>query len=395
MFALAVAAGETACRAQDSNQQPAGTAEQPAETDRKPTFSLEAVAVNKIPVVGGATRELTVGPGDVLTLDIFLRDWSVKNEKLRAYQAAFDFVSYTSGTSGSIKPVDFDNTTAKGEENPQNAFIDDKHPKYLFQHSRNRLPIVDTITHGYRWMNVVIDPAEAIVANQDGTKFYCGTAQMKVSDDAAGTFKLKLLEDPSDSMLRDETNQNNPIGPIHFEHLKVHVVPGAGGLRVVKADPPSGAIDARRPVDRKGGPAGAWDRASLTFTNDATALKASDFEVTDGSGSPPEIRQVIPSGSTLTVVLSQPIRPGAWTTISHRASKTGVALGCLPGDVNADGVTDARDVLALIETPKTEEVPPLYQLDVDGDGSVKLADAIRIIEVLADPQNRYRPRLNK
>jgi hypothetical protein len=218
---------------------------------------------------------------------------------------------------------------------------------------------------------------------------------MKVSDDATGSFKLKLLEDPSDSMLRDNTDQQNPILPIDFEILKVHVVPGAGGLRVVNADPPSGAIDARRPVDRKGGPTGAWDRATLTFTNDATALKAADFEVADGSSSPPKIKQLISSGSTLTVVLSQPIRPGAWTTITHRASKTGVALGYLPGDVNADGVTDARDVLTLIETPKSKGVHPLYQWDVDGDGSVKLADAIRIIDVLADPQNQYRPRLPK
>ena len=65
-----------------------------------PVFSIEAVEVNSVPITGGPVPKITVAPGDVITAQIFIRNWSPQGQKMRAYQAKIDPAGYTSGTSG-------------------------------------------------------------------------------------------------------------------------------------------------------------------------------------------------------------------------------------------------------------------------------------------------------
>ena len=60
---------------------------------QSPTFSLEAIAINKIPVSPKPDQPIKAAPGDVITVKVYIRDWSPGGERIRAYQAEPDDVS--------------------------------------------------------------------------------------------------------------------------------------------------------------------------------------------------------------------------------------------------------------------------------------------------------------
>ncbi len=188
-------------------------------------------------------------------------------------------------------------------------------------------------------------------------------------------------------MLRDP--QQLAILPLEFERLRINVDRNSAVVRVMSSVPPTGAVDARCLSARRGG---GWDRVALRFSTVPAELKTDDFAVDDGTSSPPRIRRVEVSDSTVTLLLDGRLRPGAWTTITHKTSSTGVRLGSLPGDVNADGRTDSSDLAALLDPSMGGEAFPLYRTDVDGDGTAGLSDALRIIDLLTEP-GAYRFRL--
>lgn len=348
-----------------------------------PALSLEAVKVNGEDLAK-TTSNITVGPGDSMELNIFVRDWSPNGEKLRALQVQIDDRGYTSGTTGSIHPVDYEKTTLSEFENKQNAFIDVEHPRYVFKGATS-MPVMDTISWGYRYLNIVVDPDQAVPCSEKGARYYCGTLKVKVSDDASGTFILGLYEEPGASTLRDENNVE--IMPLSFDKLVVNVTEKALVRRVVSSEPPAGAVDARDAAN------GGWDRIDLTFNIDATALKPDDFTLTDGSSDPPKVKAVEANGTRVTLRLERGLRPARWTDIMHKASSSGTRIGCLPGDASGDGVVNAEDVFLLARQQSAGELPlPLYRTDVDRNGTCDPADAIRLIELVNEP-TAYRTRL--
>lgn len=360
---------------------------------QKPTFSFEITEVNGIPIEqvpleeDERVRKHFAVPGDILTAKMYLRDWSPEGEKLRAYQMQMDPRGFTSGFAGNIKPVDYDETTLETKENKKNSFINTREPRYVFSGAANTIPIADTITPGYRWLNVIIDDQEAVLSPQDGTKFYVGTLHLKVSEDAAGPFTIGLNEDNGASMLRDPRQM--AILPLEFERLRITVDRNAAVVRVMSSTPPTGAVDARNFSRRRGG---GWDRVALRFSTVPAELKPDDFAVDDGTSNPPRIRSIEVSDSTVTLILDGRLRSGSWTTITHKASSTGVRLGSMPGDVNADGRTDTSDLAVLLNQAMGSEAFSLYRTDIDGDGTAGPSDALRIIDLLTEP-GAYRSRL--
>ncbi len=346
---------------------------------RNPTFSLEAVAVNKVPVLETSRGEISVNRRDVILCEIYLRDWSPDGELLRGYQADLEDPSWISGDTGSIKPVDHEKTAAKAVANENSVFIDEHHPRWIFGKTKM---ITSPDKVGYRYMGMVTNPANARRHPQDGTKYYCGSLVMRVSSDASGTFTLRL--DVANSLLLDPESQ--PIIPIDYEHLKIHVRTNV--LRVLVSAPTTGSINARRPHR----PGSGWDRAVLTFDSNTEAITPTDFAVEDGTYAPPRVQRVVPDGKRITVVLDRPISTGRWTTITYTPSGTGTRLGSLPGDTTGNGVLDRDDVFAVFAEPGGTE-PPLYQIDVNGDGRRGIRDALRAIELLQDP-DVYRTKLN-
>jgi len=348
-----------------------------------PTLSLEVVTVNGIPLPKPASK-ITVAPGDEMTFQIFIRDWGPSGEKLRALQAQIDDRGYTSGLTGSIHPKDYEKTTLSEFANKKNGFIDGDDPRYVFKDA-TEIPVVDTLSFGYRYLNIIVSESDAVVSPQDGTRFTCGTLNVKVSDDASGIFLMGLNEDPSSSTARDANNAE--ILPLMFERLVVEVVKDALAHRMMGSEPPTGSIDARRGADGRG-----WNRIDLTFNLDANGLTTDMFSITDGTKNPPKIKKIEASGTRLTLHLDRGIRASRWTSIAHNASASSTTIGCLPGDVNADGSVNVADIMLLASQSHDGSTRPLYQTDVDHNGKLNVGDALRVVELLNDA-NAYRASL--
>ncbi len=336
-----------------------------------PTYSLEAFEVNGIPIPGAPVQSVAVGPKDIITCKIMLRDWSPNGEKLRAYQVKLDDATYASGDVGVVQPVDFQMNPDKDP----NAFIDESDPTWVHR-GRPTIPLVDSVSLGYRWLSVLLDPYDGPVSDQDGKKYSCGTVKLTPSPNATGTFTVGFVEDPfTSSVISTESVQ---LEPINFERLTVKVSPEAKWRRLLSSDPPSGAVDARR-----AGKGDSWDKIRLTFNCDSAGLKPEDLVVEDGSPNPPKVKRLDAAGSEVTVELDRPIRAGGWTTLTHKASKTSTRIGSFPGDVNGDGRADSEDVLTMIRALNGSETLPLHRSDVDHNGTLGAGDLLAVLEVVS------------
>jgi len=340
-----------------------------------PVYSVEAFRVNSVPVSGGSVGSVTVAPGDVITAKILIRNWSPSGQKLRSYQAQLDPAGYSSGTSGSVKPAGHD----PGVANDANAFVDLKDPDFVHKGLQS-IPICDTASDGYRWLNVLLNAEEGPVSEQDGKKHVCGTLMLQASPDAAGTFTIGFVEEPMTSGLLDPGNQL--ILPIGYEPLTVEVRPGVRWLRIETSDPPTGAIDGRLMISSAGKSDAAWKTIKLVFNSDAAGLTAEDLLVEDGTSSPPKITGMESKGTDVTITMDRGIRANAWTTITHKASGTFTRIGRLPGDASNDGRADGDDLMVLIRGLNGAENLPPYRGDLDGSGKLDARDALRVIDLL-------------
>jgi subtilisin family serine protease len=158
---------------------------------------------------------------------------------------------------------------------------------------------------------------------------------------------------------------------------------------IVSSSPPSGAIDARKPTDPDGSNAYGWQVLDLTFTVYASLQTPADFAVSQdgGVGVAPTIMGVAASDDQhLTVTLETIIETRAWTTITHINSGTSVRLGYLPGDVgdvNANHVSDAADVTAIVDALNgVLPTKPIWSMDIDRSDAVTGADILEVVDLL-------------
>ena len=161
---------------------------------------------------------------------------------------------------------------------------------------------------------------------------------------------------------------------------------------IADSDPPDGAIDGRQPFSSGGGPAG-WAALVIYFDTDTVHLHVEDFSIrSDPPGPTPGIVDVTPEGRRVNVLLNGPIRPGAWTVISHRASRTSTRVGFLPGEVDGDGTTGPRDILRLVDALNGVGPPlPDSSTDIDRSGAPNSADILREVDLLATWLNATLP----
>ena len=160
-------------------------------------------------------------------------------------------------------------------------------------------------------------------------------------------------------------------------------------ISIVSSDPPDGAIDARQPSEPDGANPTGWSEVLLTFDGDTSALTVEDFTITlDPPGVPPILAFVFPAGNDAVLQFgdfaADPIPPGHWTIITHNASESSVRLGYLPADVNNDKLSNANDVLFLIDVLNgvISPAPPAYQTDTDRSGATNGNDVLRVIDLL-------------
>jgi|CXWL01.1.fsa_nt_gi hypothetical protein len=351
-----------------------------------PMFSIEAFEVNSVPIQNGPTSKITVAPGDVITAKILIRNWSPQGQKLRAYQAKLDPAGFKSGTAGVVLPVGHN----PGTNNDANAFIDLKDPTFVHKELPS-IPLVDSASEGYRWLNVLLELEQSPLSAQDGKKYYCGTAKLQPSADAEGTFKISLMEEGGASGLLDPANE--PIIPIGYDPLLIEVKFGVRWLKIESSDPPNGAVDGRILLSSAGKHDPVWSTVMLQFNADVGDATAADFEVQDGSKTPPKITRVETSGSQVLITLDQGIRTGSWTTIKHKGSGSVTRIGRLSGDVSNDGRTDSDDLMVLIRGLNGATSLPLYRGDLDADGNVGARDALQMIDLLTQKRTANQSRL--
>ncbi len=158
-------------------------------------------------------------------------------------------------------------------------------------------------------------------------------------------------------------------------------------LSIVDTDPPDGAVDARQPSRPDSSETAGWDSLTITFDGDTCLMSAEDFDVVTENRLEPTATlltvEYIPLRS-VRLVLSNPIEPGAWTTVTHLGSGETLRVGSLPGDVNGDGSANPTDVTELIHHLHGQGENPLapWQCDIDRSGQCTPADLLRLIDLL-------------
>ena len=243
-----------------------------------PTFSVEAVEINGVDVGPSPSSSVAVRPGDIITVEIFVRDWSPAGQHLRGYQAQVAFGSYTSGHAGNIYPKGFSATTdlngactaggADGVPNHEHVYIDrawcfyDSDPvgsdlgpwsnggcsvsvdclfppagsglcslpsiDWVFGSVGETYAVTNSIMCDHRYIGATAVADQGTICDQDGSKYYLGTLILEVSADAEGIFTVWLNDKDPDgdgipdfSFLLDETN--TLIAPVYFESLTIRV----------------------------------------------------------------------------------------------------------------------------------------------------------------------------
>lgn len=223
------------------------------------TYSFEAAAINSARIPDGPMSEATVAPGDQLTIEIYVRDWSAKGEQLNAYQAQIDHLGYSSGPTGFIEPIAYSKKRTPLEDNHENCFVDRNHPTFIHR-ERETVALTDSRSAGYRWLGVLLHDLGP-KSDQQGEKFYCGSLILQVSDNASGDFKLDFVKEDSASGLRHA--DSTAISPLAFEALTIHVNAAARTSR-----PPDAAADLYRLVEVLNGGSPAHHGDSPTYPID-------------------------------------------------------------------------------------------------------------------------------
>jgi hypothetical protein len=154
---------------------------------------------------------------------------------------------------------------------------------------------------------------------------------------------------------------------------------------LVWSDPPYNAIDARQPTNLNGSDEHGWWEIHMEFANEVCIPLDFEFEVAevgDDGYAPWAFAVQYVSATEFNLFLSDPIDPGAWTTITHLPSGATLRLGYLPGDVNGDGTTSPVDILALIDSLNGVTERPIWSTDIDRSGVANPADILRLIDLL-------------
>ena len=147
--------------------------------------------------------------------------------------------------------------------------------------------------------------------------------------------------------------------------------------------PPNNAIDARQPTRPDGSLSDGWSSVDVVFNGDTCLISRVDFTVTFGSNTPAPLVTAIESldARTLRLTLQRDMAPGEWTEIAF-GSQT-LRLGYLPGDVDGNAISNADDVITLLDSLNNPVgSPPIWSVDLDRSGATGPNDVLRLIDLL-------------
>jgi hypothetical protein len=143
------------------------------------------------------------------------------------------------------------------------------------------------------------------------------------------------------------------------------------------------AIDARAPSNLAGDHLFGWDSLMVRFAGDASGVTAGQFATAVTGGVQPFVLTAAPTGTDVLLQLTSRIPPGERTTVEHAPSHSSTCLAFLPGDVNANGVSNTVDVFALRAMLNTipATVPAPHKVDLDHSGSATAEDVLTWIDL--------------
>ena len=158
-------------------------------------------------------------------------------------------------------------------------------------------------------------------------------------------------------------------------------------IAIMSSDPPDNAIDARQPSEPDGSNTSGWSEVLLDFNGATAGLSVEDFTITtDPPGKPPFLAFLFPDGNSVLLQFGDLVPDyfptGRWTIITHNDSGSSVRLGFLPADVNNDSLSNANDVLELIDHLNGVLDLASYQTDVDRSNQTNANDVLRVIDLL-------------
>lgn len=179
---------------------------------------------------------------------------------------------------------------------------------------------------------------------------------------------------------------------------EVFIATGFDGVHKIVADvprpildstPPGHAVDARRPVQGFGDSLFS-DLADVMIEFDGCALCHSTdtfrIEQVGGLVAPPqESKRFYRSKQceTIDVELDRGLEIGAWTVIVHEQTGSSTRIGALPADVNADGASDAADLMALSDALRGIGTAPAYwSTDLNRSDASTPADLLEAVDLL-------------
>ena len=382
-----------------------------------PTLSLKAVKLNDVPIP--ATDSIVAGPGDKIECEVFISEWSPKNQKLLAFQVSVPRASFISGSRGSVKPIGWDRPILSEDDvgcgtdtdcppefpvcslklcvGPDYApddgvSLETDRPDWVFWcpvagAPCSAFPAVDISGVEIRYAGLLLSSSDAV--EYSIPEKYAGTLIVEVSEDACGDFSLEILPLPPASSLTDENTF--PILPIETEALTIQT--GACDCRgVIDSVPPNCTVDARQPNDLEGT---VQTQSSMTLAldcDDASGVaNVGEFtvEVFPG-GFAPFILDVTSVGNEITLTLT-PFPEFKWTCITFNPSGVQTCVGILPGDANSSLRTELSDIPALINCLNTPGSCTFYQCDMNRSGGCHPHDLLRLIDLLigAGPYSAY------
>jgi hypothetical protein len=247
------------------------------------------------------------------------------------------------------------------------------------------------------------DPCERACCRPDGQ---CNQLDETTCTEMGGTFFAEHICDPKVFICPIEIGACCQ-GPSCTGGLSQKVCGAAGGIfqgegsdcdpnpcqvpRIVGANPPRNAINARQPNNLDGSNPARVGNLVLTFDAPAAGMIPADFNVTVvGPGATPTVVGVVSNGNDATlqfdglVPIDRTATPpqGGWLVITHKASATSTCLGFLPGDVTNDRTTNSFDILRLIDCLNRAVVCAPYQSDVDVTGITNTFDILREVDLL-------------
>ncbi len=190
-----------------------------ASASPKPTYSLKVTEINGCAVPGDPEGSVIAFPGDLLTVEHYVRDWSPNGERLTGTQTQLDETSFSSAPKGFVEPASYEENMKANLENKDNAFLDIRHPKYIHL-DEAVVPITDYHSPGYRWLSIKVNRPGPL-SKQDGKEYYCGTVVFEVSSNARGVFRIDFDHDPQRTLMIEDIGA--PISPIEFEPLTIDV----------------------------------------------------------------------------------------------------------------------------------------------------------------------------